>query len=1781
MFRRKDPLYRTFTVLLSIIVFASAVLPVGALVAQPVAVPQINQPGFQNTDFDPYFSAAEQSRSESEYEAVVRAGRGAVLTQWELEFEAKIAAEVSKINHADNFNSEAEYRDYLRKALEAQYDVGRAQWELQADLAIEAERIRFLSNLSTQQRNDTVQRGESEVATGQQAVRGDADEARKRLDNAREEYEQTYQSGVTRTMQEYNTALAQIEADRAAFENSLSQAEQQFQQNFAQIQVYENTVRNAIGTAVTGLESQLQNSGLFYAETCDGENVCTTDSNTLNASGQTLQTLLTNLRDGLDNDQSLSTLAQQLQQYLAQREAQAIQNRDYWDALIYEDRALANEGTQPGHGLNFTLYQNTITGHVIDYLNGNTQPLIDARSSGHRVAQDFSGVDLRGNSPAHNPYPLSGLAGRTNQWWVADGAGTGALTYDAQGCGGVGFIVCLWNPGAPDGHPEFFVDLAGTYRLYDANAENNRDVWSQYATNLNTENDNWLNSILPAIQNWEAQVATYEASYSAWQAERTLLEQQNTQNYNQRVTDVSQNRNQYLSQIEQEYRDGLNQFAILERQLAANESQQALIEQQTAQLVRGGTLIQGGVTAAELIAASHLEKLQAPASINSRANLAIPDFTAAQQLLPAFQKTLSGALNVAVAENLHDDAKDTARKAAEELVGFARSLNDTTVTDAEVHAALAAQMEEYSFDVDPASIKLDWKQLEVTTQAEFEELQANTRKSIEERKQRQQFKSVEVLENGSIKITRDLSKGKTFLKAGGNNQNADDYIEELAETSFIIDGSGAAKLAQTAGLFDASFDANQALSDFEANKAAYQDSVHGAKLAAQAKINEQNALVEEMHKRAQQHTQMQVEMAAQMASLAQALITGGTIQSWVEGQMRSQVAGMIEDATGFPAGFISGLLGGMKPHEALKSYAEGVMMSRLDTALGLPPGSMSFLIGEQRKKSAAKSSPTAKLASNMASMGTAMGTFGGMAMGFLTGGPMGAMAGAAAGFAASTAIEPAMSTFYERNPMAMDAAAFATTAMTGNPAVWYTYQGVKGYHNGGALGAVTAMADTALMAVSYTTPVDLSVSYTDEGGFGASAGVGVKGVASVGLSYSDLNGVGASLSVGEAVGLGVSVATSQYGGSTVGLKVGLGFGEDNADGILSGGLSYNTKTGMGTNAGFSRGLAKPGSSGLGVSGNVGLNWNATHGFGADLGASLTHNPTQVSEYGDPNMGARSSPLSGTGLNLAVSEGEGLTLSGSMGSANIGSYNFDTGDFAYNENFANDAGRAALRSEYDRKQTAALLEKLDKAVIDNRDKMTDAEWEAFQKGELSPDDKAKLLKRINGEEGLANVSTDESSFGEGLLEDFAGKFVMLGETITGNNSGKHGYIDDAGEFHLRTCFVAGTLVRVKDGISGAFVENGRFYKYIEKVQANDLVLAKNEQTGEIRWSRVQEVFVRTTDRIYNIELTNGTVIETTWSHPFYVSGTGWVEARRLRESDLLVDSTDAEVAIRRIYVSAKSQTVFNFSVQNEHTYYVSDAEILVHNSDYSGPPPADIKAVRAKYELRVALTEEKLKARLGENQVEKVLDSEGRVIGFKDKVGSEIVLYDVDGKVVWREEPGMADAGLLDPVDTVVGGIFKKAAGLIGGAMFGGRKVGKSAVEVSEEGTRRMAQKADEAEDAIAAGAKKGSDNAAEVGSKTNKLRPEKQATGNHSTYARDKDGNVFKYETYEKTSTGHFNPQKRFDGGKPDGTPGKPHRNKQTQEQVTTPHVQNKNIPGGVRKPTPDELPKNPRFETK
>ena len=96
---------------------------------------------------------------------------------------------------------------------------------------------------------------------------------------------------------------------------------------------------------------------------------------------------------------------------------------------------------------------------------------------------------------------------------------------------------------------------------------------------------------------------------------------------------------------------------------------------------------------------------------------------------------------------------------------------------------------------------------------------------------------------------------------------------------------------------------------------------------------------------------------------------------------------------------------------------------------------------------------------------------------------------------------------------------------------------------------------------------------------------------------------------------------------------------------------------------------------------------------------------------------------------------------------------------------------------------------------------------------------------------------------------------------------------------------------------------------------------------------------------------------------------------------------------------------------------------------------------------------------------------------------------------------------------------------------------------------------------------------------SNRLRANNDAVGSHSSFERDFNGNIFKYETYEMVSNDKgdkfFNPVKRFDGGRKDGTEGVSHRDSNGVP-IPTPHV---NLKGGdVRVPEDDEFPNNERF---
>jgi RHS repeat-associated protein len=98
----------------------------------------------------------------------------------------------------------------------------------------------------------------------------------------------------------------------------------------------------------------------------------------------------------------------------------------------------------------------------------------------------------------------------------------------------------------------------------------------------------------------------------------------------------------------------------------------------------------------------------------------------------------------------------------------------------------------------------------------------------------------------------------------------------------------------------------------------------------------------------------------------------------------------------------------------------------------------------------------------------------------------------------------------------------------------------------------------------------------------------------------------------------------------------------------------------------------------------------------------------------------------------------------------------------------------------------------------------------------------------------------------------------------------------------------------------------------------------------------------------------------------------------------------------------------------------------------------------------------------------------------------------------------------------------------------------------------------------------------------NNLKPDENATAPdgtpqpHSTFKRDENTDIYKYEEWQPNpkNPNKWDSEQRFDGGKPDGSPGAPHNG------VPTPQMQRSKKNGGTTPAQPNEIPKNKRFGT-
>jgi hypothetical protein len=162
-------------------------------------------------------------------------------------------------------------------------------------------------------------------------------------------------------------------------------------------------------------------------------------------------------------------------------------------------------------------------------------------------------------------------------------------------------------------------------------------------------------------------------------------------------------------------------------------------------------------------------------------------------------------------------------------------------------------------------------------------------------------------------------------------------------------------------------------------------------------------------------------------------------------------------------------------------------------------------------------------------------------------------------------------------------------------------------------------------------------------------------------------------------------------------------------------------------------------------------------------------------------------------------------------------------------------------------------------------------------------------------------------------------IDTGGTVDGNF-----YNNGTSSLNIQVCFPAGTPVILADGTT----------KNIEDILPDDLVKTVDHQnpSGKIVTGCVTRIFKNDPQSLWRLNF--GTFeIRATKEHPFYVKGKGWITAEELQIGDVLRSASDTEITLIAKEYEVDKVPVFNFEVENSHTYFVGNnitKNVLVHN-----------------------------------------------------------------------------------------------------------------------------------------------------------------------------------------------------------------------------------------------------------
>ena len=202
--------------------------------------------------------------------------------------------------------------------------------------------------------------------------------------------------------------------------------------------------------------------------------------------------------------------------------------------------------------------------------------------------------------------------------------------------------------------------------------------------------------------------------------------------------------------------------------------------------------------------------------------------------------------------------------------------------------------------------------------------------------------------------------------------------------------------------------------------------------------------------------------------------------------------------------------------------------------------------------------------------------------------------------------------------------------------------------------------------------------------------------------------------------------------------------------------------------------------------------------------------------------------------------------------------------------------------------------------------------------------AKVQKRLNVLQEKASqlrskLAALEAELAEALAEEAAAAAAQSGGGYKAGSAAQA----SAARNSVVACFKKGVKVLTNYG-----------YLDIDNIKVNDLVMSYNFDTNSNEYSKVIKTFEHKdiNDDLYTITC-GSIVIEATSMHPICVSlnnTLGFINAKDLKIGNKLVDYEGNIHEITSITCESVTDTFYNIEVENNHNYYVTENNILVHN-----------------------------------------------------------------------------------------------------------------------------------------------------------------------------------------------------------------------------------------------------------